>query len=777
MNFSILNYKFSITLLNLLLIQPLALAASSRNLALHKKLEYAPKPEYHLTIHPRDPYLLTDGVVDESLWYEKYRDKTVGWVGANLVEISVDLGQIYNVGYVNVYTVGGGRSGVEYPEYAVAAASLDGNQYVFSSLASSDGLDFGANLAKPKVIKLMVEQKTRYIKLFVRPTGQFFFSDEIEVIESQIPELDSSSHDYLSKDQTIDLVEKVRQLQRDMETLKTRINGSSESKNILQSELTRMEAAIAGLARQISSDKVSEIESQFSIFRAKVLHTQYNTDWLLYQAEPMDILRYGDIPAKAPEEVQISLYQWQNEYSVAALNFINCSASQITFRVNLSPLRFQDRVIDSAGIFELRRAVYVRVLNAGLVADPLVLQNSKPFPVTPGQTVQLWLETYAEGLDLGQYTAALSIDAAGENIIKTQQVIPVKIEIADKIFPDAIPFFSCNWDYVSRSDRFTCRNPQNAVADLKNHHINVCAVLPEDIYESDTRGQFSLFKVKKELTLRKDIGNLFVLLCLGGSVHLERRFGKFGTPGWDADFNSFLTNLRDFMLSSGFDYNSFALYPFDEDIGDDFVYVAQRIRKFNPRLKIYANKWIEPGEFKRVKDLIDIWCPHIPEVLENKARFDQYKSSGVFDQIWCYHANIACERFFAPPITRTSREWRGDNKVFWRTMPIVAASLGMNGAGFWVYQDADRTGWIKDKMGEYGVVYDGAKNPDKNCIPEIIVPSKRWQQWRQGVEDAVCLSGHQDLLDEFLQKSNSKLNREYLVSLRKRADGVNENSK
>ncbi len=120
-----------LTAMFFLLLFQVPLYAAQRNLALGKKLQYATKPQYRLTMHPRDPYLLTDGRIDKSLWYEKYCEKTVGW-GWNIVsllEITIDLGRIYNVGNVNVYTIGGGTSFVEYPEYIIASSSLDGNQY------------------------------------------------------------------------------------------------------------------------------------------------------------------------------------------------------------------------------------------------------------------------------------------------------------------------------------------------------------------------------------------------------------------------------------------------------------------------------------------------------------------------------------------------------------------------------------------------------------------------------------------------------------------------
>jgi hypothetical protein len=269
-----------------------------------------------------------------------------------------------------------------------------------------------------------------------------------------------------------------------------------------------------------------------------------------------------------------------------------------------------------------------------------------------------------------------------------------------------------------------------------------------------------------------------MLFFLGGKSTLEREFGPFRTSQWESNFEVFLLRLRDFMLRKGFGYDSFAIYPFDEYIGEDFIYVAQVIRNFDPKLKIYANKWIESeSQFRKVKGLIDIWCPGIFEVLTNKNQYDRYQNTKSFGHIWCYSADLACERYFALPFTRTAKEGRSNIKTFWRTMPITSAYLKMNGAGFWVYQDANGSGWTKDKFGYYGVVYDGSQNPDKNCIPEAVVPSKRWQQWREGIEDAVCLSGHQKLLDEFFLMPSSQLNSEYFYSLRKRADQELQSSK
>jgi hypothetical protein len=764
----------------LLQTQTFVFAAGQRNLALHKKLDYSPKPEYHLTVHPRDPFKLTDGIKDRSLWYEDYRDKTVGWAKAPLIEITLDLGQVYDVGLINIYTVGGGQSGVEYPEYAAAAVSLGGANYSLAGYSASDGWVFGTTNAIPRTIVLPVEQKARYIKLFVRPIGTFFFTDEIEVIESQVTPRDVTTGKYLSKDQMIDLIERARQLDRDRDVLSEKVQKSLPMANGLSGDWQTMKERISLLRRNLTEMKVSQTEAEFAQFRAKWVKLQYGTEWLCYPTEPMDILRHGDLPPSAPNDFQISLYQWRNEHGAATINVTNSSMAPINFSVHFSPLRYQDKTIESAGIFELRRALYVRVLNAGLVADPLVLQNSKPFPVAPGQTVQLWVDAYSKDLNTGAYTAAMVIDASGENIDNKQHVVPIRLEVANRIFPDKIPFLSCNWDYVAKNDTFTSKDLKKAIVDLKNHYINISVILPNRIYGKRGRelaGKYILpSMLEPELKLYKD--STIVLLWLGMDWRLKDHFGEFKTSDgeynivWKDNFKTFLSELVPFMLDKGYNYESFAIYLFDEYIGDDFIYVARIIKDFDPRLKIYANNWIESeSQFRKVKDLIDIWCPPLPEVIANKNTFEKYKNLGTFDKIWCYYANIQKRYFFSPETGMIGKLWRGGpNRTAFRTMPIASASLGMTGAGFWVYQDSDKAGWTEDKMGEYGVVYDGSQNPDKNCFPEAIVPSKRWQQWREGVEDAVCLTGHKELLEEFFQASNSKLTSEYLTSLRRRAD-------
>lgn len=749
-----------------------SVSAANKNLALHKKLDYSIKPSFQLTVDPRDEYLLTDGVIGKSAWGSRDHDKTVGWgwIKKSPLEIIIDLESIESVSTVNVYTVGGGKSEVEYPEYIVAMTSLDGKKYAFANLTTGDGLVFGAGTAEPKTMELRIDQRTRYIKLLVRPMGQFFFTDEIEVIQASRNDLSFPSK-YQSKDQLLPLVERTRQLQRDYAILKNKFCAADN-----KTEFDNIETSIETLTNGSNIDNVSSVESEFAKFRAALFKELYNTDWFCFPDDTVNILRFGNVPKKTPSQASLNLYQWQNEYSAAAFDIVNCTPEKMLFKMHLSPVKCDSKEISASDIIELRRALYVRVVNAGLVADPLVLQNSEPFTVKPGQVVQIWLEADSHGLNEGKYTATLAVEVISDTVQNKLQSIQINIEVADKVFPDKLPFKYCNWDFLNLHTFFTGKNfkiAQHAAKDLDNSYTNVTVIRYNNIYSGHGFEDFSPQQMDTEIELREN-AKPFYLLMLGVASRQQKQNMKLRSDSWRTQFESELTQIRDFMLNKGINYDRFALYPFDEYIGEDYIYVAQIIRDFDPRLKIYADNWIEPGDFNKLKGFIDIWCPHIFDVFNNRQRFDKYCASDEFDYVWSYCAFFSAEKYFAPEQLAISRRWRQDNEPFWRTYPMIAAALGTTGAGFWVYQDSNQTTWDKDGLDSYSVIYNGKYSPDTECIPEPVVPSKRWRLWRQGIEDAVCLKDNEKLLEEFDQKPSFFLNDEYLATLRKRADDVSD---
>lgn len=77
-----------------------------------------------------------------------------------------------------------------------------------------------------------------------------------------------------------------------------------------------------------------------------------------------------------------------------------------------------------------------------------------------------------------------------------------------------------------------------------------------------------------------------------------------------------------------------------------------------------------------------------------------------------------------------------DPYAYLRLMPWRAFNRKLTGAGFWAYLDFGTKSW-DDTMrasGYYGVVY-GAKYSSLETYGESIVTTRRWEAWREGVED------------------------------------------
>ncbi|MCE5187383.1 MAG: discoidin domain-containing protein [Planctomycetaceae bacterium] len=731
----------------------------ANNMALLCQYNYTPEPKYQLTSDALDKRQLTDGISDKSLWYQSYREKTVGWFTDEIIEITLDLGAKRNVDGIKIHTIGGGKAGVEYPEYIIGLASMDGRRFSLVSLIDSDALKSRIqNLAEPKVLELSFGTQCRYVKMLIRPNGYLFFSDELEVIESPetCPVPNTSS---MLKPEAVDYAERIRQLCRNMTRLQTEDRNSNNQ--ALSPKAADHIARIDEFKRHLGTwDELHKLENQVDLFRAEFLNARSGTSWFCTEADPVDVLRFADLPRKAGD-CELDFYQWQNEYGVAALNLTNCSQQALEYRLSVSPIAGTARNVDSNDLVSIRRACYVRSKNAGLFADALVLQNSAPFKVKAGETLQLWVELFSKDLPAGNYAFAVAVQCDGQSE-KTIESIPVRATIADKVFPGNLDFMTCNWDYISDTTIFTAARPQLAVEDLKTHHVNVTVIPPGKIFRAgSSKSSFtdSISDVlKKELDLRRHARLRLFFLALNNQ---DKVFGaNLFSSEWDARFRTFMQQLIGYLSSLGYGFEDYAIYPYDEYIGEKFVHVARIIRDIDPRVKIFANSYrADMKEVRKAFGLVDIWCPYFPDIQNKSELLTEIREH--CDVVWCYHTDQREDYVLENPGKL--------NRRYHRILPLTAKALGLKGAAFWTYCDWRGGHFDYNDKRVWGVVYDGRYAP-MDCIKESIIPSKRWQLWREGVEDAVCLDKHQTLLDEFRQKPNNQLSTEYLISLRKRAD-------
>jgi hypothetical protein len=175
------------------------------NLALGKRVQFTPNPDYHLTKDENDPFDLTDGTLssraDDRVWHNK---DAAGWIASTAnrtaILMVVDLGAEQPVGKIAIRVVGGREQGsLELPSAIEFLASADGKNYhslqsmVKLMPAESDQSDFKTAFYVPEEQKAFMHTfvtneavRARYVAIRVRPQSGFF-TDQLAVIKAENP--------------------------------------------------------------------------------------------------------------------------------------------------------------------------------------------------------------------------------------------------------------------------------------------------------------------------------------------------------------------------------------------------------------------------------------------------------------------------------------------------------------------------------------------------------------------------------------------------------------
>ena len=732
----------------LLLVYNCKPVSAAENLALRKACTFSPKPNYRLCTDGSDVIQLTDGRTFGSQWTKK---STVGWEKAEpAVEIVIDLGQRSAVYEVRIHTVGGGRADVEFPEFAAVLLSNDGRVFQFAGLISSKELQNvrgSGYRGVPRMLKAgNINAAGRYVKLVIKPKQRYVFLDEVEVFGDSISAAKKTQlRNNLEVFKTSkELLKRIADYVQLSENTAATVKSVKENRSKLPSELSEeILAELRILAKKVDMpankiyppNELLGIRGQLGKIRAGIYKAVYEKPFVCLPANPMEIvfekemLLRGDLKGAPLCGNQLDIQLWQNEYESAAFNIVNCSDEAITTAVSISPLMGPaGKKVDSNRTFTVRRAIYVKGSTVGSIADALVLQAERPFTLQPGELTQIWLTIFNPTLTAGKYEGTIGISAktAKPKALPIES-IAVAIEVQKKEFPENFALSTCNWGcYRVASMSETAR-------DFYSHRINVCLINVGDIpfprSASDPPGVFrkpDFTKMDTVIQTHNYARTYLLFLNFRSDKKDYGRFGRWMTPGWKAAFSSWLKKLAAHLKDVGVGYDKWALHPFDESLCDEYYELARLVKSIDPKIRLYANSFGKgPKQFMRFRELIDIWCLQESHCERYPKWLQIIKGFG--RKVWTYEC-------LGPAKAK-------DPYSYYRLMPWRAFKRGQTGAGFWVYHDGlnyknlavpwDDT--LKPR-GYYGVVY-GAQTSPLGKLTENIVSSRRWEAWREGVED------------------------------------------
>lgn len=404
---------------------------------------------------------------------------------------------------------------------------------------------------------------------------------------------------------------------------------------------------------------------------------------------------------KPPHWESISELSWAgagNEYESAVLRITNLFGQRpADLRVTVSTLQAPggEGVIPAAAL-TLRRAVFVRLRSGALRPDALPrLDEADLVTVPPGETGEVWITVHLAGVEPGEYTGTLSLCPLDPQGMGGPQTVTLRLTVWPFTLPDPLPLTVFDWDYSLAGQKGPLR--ERYLEDLLAHHVNAFHVtrLPTPA-EDGTPPDFS------------SLDDLLLLLKGKGLLLLEFWFMR--EAGWQDAYAEWVQGLIAHLRELGFTYDQYLLYPFDEYLGPKFVEVARQIKALDPQVQIFSNRIGPLEEVEAIAPYVDVWCPHADHLAQYPDSLAFMRETG--KPIWTYLCGSG--KYIAPETNRA--------------LPWRAWQYGLDGCTFWTYK-----GWVGDPWNDF----DGSR-PDWNKIypgSEGPISSRRWEAWRDGLED------------------------------------------
>jgi hypothetical protein len=381
----------------------------------------------------------------------------------------------------------------------------------------------------------------------------------------------------------------------------------------------------------------------------------------------------------------------------------------------------------SAELFEVRP---VMAANGQRVYDPLVpINDNATFTARPGVPFYIWLDVNLRALGPGTYRFEIRLDGSNRMIS-----IPGKATVSAYTGNGVKPLRAVNWAYLSDMPIF--RNQDAAVRNLVAHGINVFVAHPAEIPGLALDGSWAVSQATqfaRTVDLAKDHGML--LLYLGWNA--ERNPLGFSNkqptldPAAKDRLRTWIGRMSAYLAAQGLPPDRWALYPVDEPNRSGLQLikvVAEAVKQWNPSIRFYADPSVhakpslEISHLQDLQTLVDYWQPNILAIRGNLGEFFK----GLKKEWWIYGNPKSPAKLGSPLHDYRLQAW-------W------AWQYGASGVGFWSYSDTNgSSAWddLDSRRPDWAVVYES---------PDGIVSSRRWEAFREGLEDYALLAARKDV--------------------------------
>lgn len=698
--------------------------SSSANAWAKQQLEvtadYSPVANYPYTNSPHDQGELTDGIKTVGhFWTSK---RTVGWMNSGPIKIHLSLARSSIVSEICIESARGELAGVSLPERIDVFRGDGRGRYLYvEELMDRTTFERDGPYATHSICASALNFNAKEVLLLVTPRGRFFFTDEISVSGEATSSTSADEFSSAVKESKLDGAMRDRITETNMarahsyyasryseRVLDTRntinlASGKQEEHSHVRSHVTYPELLNA------AGKRVREK------FGARLVGYRADNKWS--QFSPLDV------PVDAQGACGLgSVVIPSGHTGSLAINVTNAMPSG-TFRLEQG-LEGQSGSSRTPQLRVLLVEMVASKAQRSPVADALVPIEG-PFVFEFGETKQFWITINASKAIVGVYSATVIFRRAE---MKDQDVLEchVSVQVTQALGPTSPALHVNVWGYLNASLVHCCK--KEALNDMRAHGVNVFVAHPSEVPWPGKEG-VPPSKERKRLRALLQLIDLNenaqdqLLLYMGMNDPVRRTLGghAIGSYEWRMAAAAQVTLLMEILKEQGVSQSQVAFYPIDEPKTSEDVsvlkFMSTQIKQIDPVARVFSTL----GEISAVDAMAALNNVDIIQVLERDIgdlRVRLLRRAG--KEIWSYNAEGGGKG--ASPIAFYLKQaWRAQRE-------------DLTGIGVWSYSDAGQTGnaWddFDDRRPDFALVYVRRGK---------ITSSKRWEAWREGVQDFALL--------------------------------------
>ena len=557
-------------------------------------------------------------------------------------------------------------------------------------------------------------------------------------------------------DEDNDYISEWRRKNRLLQDLKMVEKNIKELETNYGIDTTKLKIEIGSLESQINSyafvedfdytqsPPYNKLHSDIYSLNGKVLGKIYpQKKMMLWTEGKWNPLKPLQLPGNT---AKVCLYEdlMLNEWGASAFNITNVTTEPLSVTVSLEGLSAGSLQFPLENII-VREVIFAESYTGRIQADALrkakkIGDNNYLITIPPGSTSQVWLQINGKSFDKpGAYDGIISVSSSGtiEKVYLTVDFWPIN-------FPEETTLYTYNWSYLNNP--VLRGREEEAVEDLFNHYINTFIIhdpfLPWPVLDKDGNIlSMDFSKLDQQLDYHSNAKMYMFYLAFEWFPHkIHGGFSNFEfmSPQWERGFEQWIRAMVAHLEGRGISKDQFAFYPVDETtmkapsyngLLEYFLLTANKIKEIDPELIVFVNPigTLDMDGLSKISGVSDILCPDLQRMID-PVESSAFSNTG--KQVWIYQP-WGPSKDLSPIGYYRLQIWRN-----WQ--------LNLGGSGFWNYAGNDA--W-DDFLGyRYSVVY-GTK--------EELVPSKRWEAWREGVQDFEYLS----MLEREVEKVNGDNNK------------------